>query len=211
MKRFLTTLFSLGLAIPFSVSAHTLEDIVPESYAAMQCMKLLHCTEGVTELSPETLEGESKELVVLMNGLGVQVYVSSPEYFVGGWRAAYYGDDNSVFVNATFAEDPVVLVRVLRHEGFHVAQDCMAGTLANSDLIQIYPALDIPKEYVQETIDRYGTDPFTVRIEREAVWSTNVPFQTVLALEVCSSETPMWEVYQPPSRSRSYLYINGYL
>ena len=85
----------------------------------------------------------------------------------------------------------------------------MGGGMHNSDIMPMLEATTIPDEIVQETFARYGFDPHTVRIEREAVWSMDMPWMTVDALEACNSDTPIWETYFPPKRTWSYLYWEG--
>ena len=85
----------------------------------------------------------------------------------------------------------------------------MGGGMPNSDIMPMLEATTIPDEVVQETFARYGFDPWTVRIEREAVWSMDNPWMTVDALEACNSDTPIWETYFPPKRTWSYLYWEG--
>ena len=40
--------------------------------------------------------------------------------------------------------DPAVLMQLMRHEGWHAAQDCMAGTIENSMIAIIKPEEDVP-------------------------------------------------------------------
>ena len=99
----------------------------------------------------------------------------------------------------------------MRHEGWHAAQDCMGGGIANSDLMSILDHNTIPSDIIEETISRYGVDPTVVRLEREAIWAMYEPWMTIEALEACNSDVPIWETYFPPKKTWSYLYWNGHL
>ena len=40
--------------------------------------------------------------------------------------------------------EPHVLMQLMRHEGWHAAQDCMAGTIENSMIAIIKPEEEVP-------------------------------------------------------------------
>jgi hypothetical protein len=201
-------LLLLALLIP-SASA---EESVFYTYEAMQCMKLRECTEGVRRLSSEDYEGEAKTIISNLDKMGVEVYNAIPQYFVDEYRAVYYSDRNSIFINERYTQKPERFLSMLRHEAWHAAQDCMAGGMHNSDILSILSHEVIPDEIVEETFSRYGfDDPEVFRIEREAVWAMYKPNMTVKALQACNSDTPMWETYFPPKRTWRWLYWNGHL
>ena len=153
---------------------------------------------------------EVNNILSNLDELEVKVYLAPNKQFPKEYRGLYYPDKNMIYLNSKYVNSDDVLLRILRHEGWHVAQDCMS-TMANSTLLNIIDHQIIPIEIKEETVERYGVDPYTVRIEREAVWAATVPGMTATALSVCNSEFPMWEEYSPPPRTRSWLYINGYL
>ena len=201
-------LLLLALLIP-SASA---EESVFYTYEAMQCMKLRECTEGVRRLSSEDYEGEAKTIISNLDKMGVEVYNAIPQYFVDEYRAVYYSDKNTIFINERYSQKPEKFLSFLRHEAWHAAQDCMAGGMHNSDILSILSHEVIPEYIMDETFSRYGyNDPEVIRIEREAVWSMYKPWMTVEALEACNSDIPMWETYFPPKRTWRYLYWNGYI
>ena len=49
---------------------------------------------------------------------------------------------------------PHVLMSVMRHEGWHAAQDCMAGTIDNSLIAIILPEESVPEMW-QEMVRRH--------------------------------------------------------
>ena len=201
-------LLLLALLIP-SASA---EESVFYTYEAMQCMKFRECTEGVRRLSSEDYEGEAKIIISNLDKMGVEVYNAIPQYFVDEYRAVYYSDKNTIFINERYTRKPERFLSMLRHEAWHAAQDCMAGGMHNSDILSILSHEIIPDEIIEETFSRYGlNDPEVIRIEREAVWAMYKPNMTVKALQACNSDTPMWETYFPPKRTWRWLYWNGHL
>ena len=210
MKKIIMTLLA-ATSIAAPTIAHTLEEDFFNTYTAMGCMKLLECDEGIYEVKPGDYSGEADRIIRELHAANVEVYEAIGEYFVDDYRAVYYSDVNRVYINLGFIEDDDHYLELLRHEGWHAAQDCYAGNIMNSDLIHMYEAYDIPGTFTEDALDRYGLDPFTIRVEREALWAGNTPNMTLNALKVCNSNQKMWEVYTPPERSKSWLYINGHL
>ena len=201
-------LLLLALLAPASLKA----DETFYTPAAMACMREERCTEGITKLSADNYSGEAKEILSNLDMMGVKVFKAIPQYFVEEYRGVYYSDDNNIFLNARYTRDHERFLKILRHEGWHAAQDCMAGGMHNSELLGIYSHEDIPEHIIEETFARYGYhDPETIRIEREAVWVMYEPWMTVEALTACNSDAPMWETYFPPKETWRWLYWNGHI
>ena len=229
MKKILSTLLvSISLCFPslahnISDESSFLEDHIDSpffSYDAMNCMRLGECTEGIYELSSDNKKDhffshyandEIKSILKNLNKMGVKVYEAIPEYFVNEYRAIYYSDKNIIFINMGYVDNDETLIKILRHEGWHAAQDCMAGSIVNSDLQSILHHSVIPDYIIEETFLLYGHDPTVVHIEREALWAMKIEGMTIEALEACNSDIPMWEKYFPPKRTWIYLQLNEYL
>ena len=207
MKRFLLTLVLL-LSSPVTANE------MPYTRKAMECMKERKCTSGVEEVSLKGQPKETKAILKNLEQMGVKVYNAKPTYFIDQYRAVYFPDKNSIYINTKYndVEGELSFLQILRHEAWHAAQDCMAGTISNSDMLSIFDHEVIPEHIIEETFARYGyDDPTVIRIEREAVWVMYEPNMTVKALEACNSDTPMWETYFPPKRTWRYLYWHSYL
>tara|TARA_R100000900_G_scaffold119948_1_gene94605 strand:+ start:10 stop:627 length:618 start_codon:yes stop_codon:yes gene_type:complete len=190
--------------------------IADESYytpRAMSCMKEQVCTVGVDELDASDYTGEANSIITNLDEMGVKVYNASPEYFIKNYRAVYFADKNAVYINKKYidGDGDLSFLEILRHEGWHAAQDCMGGGMNTGVLKSIFSHVVIPEEITQETFARYGFDPTVVRIEREAVWAMKVEGMTLKALKACNSNVPMWETYFPPKRTWQYLYWNGFI
>ena len=152
------------------------------TFGAMHCMKILECTKDVHEMTTENKTDEERKLIATLKLLNIKVYKAAPIYFTDTYRALYYPDTNSIFINARYWEDQLVL---LRHEAWHVAQDCKVG-LHNSDLVPIHHHEDVPIEFKKDAIKRYGTgDPFVHKIEREALWAGDTPWMSYKEISNC--------------------------
>ena len=103
---------------------------------------------------------------------------------------------------------PSVLMSVMRHEGWHAAQDCMAGTIDNSMIAIIKPEDEVPplwREMVERTYPKSA-----VPWEAEATWAGKTEGMTSNALAACA-DGEMWKIYPPTPLTRKYLVENGYI
>ena len=197
------------------------------SAAAMGCMMLRECTEDVKQLRMaedfETAERlqedewiEAKpEIQVLLDQLdkaGIGVYMGPGRYFMPRTRGVYKTDYNRLFLNRDYMTLPNTILKVLRHEAYHAAQDCMAGTLDNTFIAIIEPADKVPMLY-QELVDRTYTGMYAQAApwEKEAHWAAATPWMTADAMRACNSSTPMWEIYPPTPMTREWLVKEGFI
>jgi len=104
--------------------------------------------------------------------------------------------------------DPSVLMQVMRHEGWHAAQDCMAGTIDNSFIAIIKPEEEVPMLWRVMAERTYPES--AVPWEAEAQWAGRTEGMTMQALEACANGN-MWEVYPPTPMTGEWLQKNGYL
>ena len=191
------------------------------SMDAMGCMLLRECTKDVQRVEsiatiadtyPDTdysiIVDEFHDMLVSLNQIGVNVFLADEKYFPVGHRGVYHTVGNNFFLNKTYMRRPGVLMSVMRHEGWHVAQDCMAGTIKNNLIAIIKPEEDVPmlwREMVKRTYPKHA-QPW----EAEATWAGKTEGMTAKALEACSTGA-MWEVYEPTPLTRQYLEKEGYL
>jgi hypothetical protein len=188
---------------------------------AMGCMLLRECTKDVQQVfnitdianaHPDSDYGiivdEFHDMLASLNRVGVKVFLADEKYFPVGHRGVYHTVGNNFFLNKTHMRRPGVLMSVMRHEGWHVAQDCMAGTIENSLIAIIKPEEDVPmiwREMVERTYPKSA-----VPWEAEATWAGKTEGMTAKALEACATGA-MWEVYEPTPLTRQYLEEEGYL
>ncbi|AXQ70494.1 hypothetical protein HOU04_gp095 [Synechococcus phage S-T4] len=185
-------------------------------------MILQECTDGVDEVSslldissqygdPEKftiIAEEFNYMLVLLNYVGSKVYLADEKYFPPGHRGVYHTVSNNFYLNKAFMHRPSVLMAVMRHEGWHAAQDCMAGTINNSLIAIIKPEEEVPplwREMVERTYPKNA-----VPWEAEATWAGKTAGMTAHALEACATGK-MWEIYEPTPMTREWLEKNGYI
>ena len=86
-------------------------------------------------------------------------------------RGVYYTDANNgaMFMNEYRGRNVEAFLSVLRHEAWHAAQDCMAGTIDNSMVAIILDPAEIPDPVKMMTEVRYGLfAPRAIPWEQEA-------------------------------------------
>ena len=221
MKKFISALLGLSL-----VGAPILAqpDVKSNSLNAQGCMKLRECTndvERITSFSQLTdrygddwaspYKKELTTLITLMNKSGVEIYIAPDRYFVPNTRGLYYTDVNRLFLNNSHVRDEYVFTDVFRHEGWHAAQDCMAGTIENSFIAVIHNDEEVPQRFQLSAEVRYGMmQARAIPWEQEAIWAGNTPYMTQDALASCASDTPMWWDYKPTPKTAEWLTTEGY-
>ena len=87
---------------------------------------------------------EFNNMLVSLRQVGVGVFLADSKYFPIGHRGVYHTVGNNFFLNRAHMDRPNILMQVMRHEGWHAAQDCMAGTIDNSLIAIIKPEEDVP-------------------------------------------------------------------
>lgn len=103
---------------------------------------------------------------------------------------------------------PGVMMSVMRHEGWHAAQDCMAGTIKNSLIAIILPEENVPM--IWRTLAERTYPSSAVPWEAEAGWAGRTEGMTQKALSACASGQ-MWLEYEPTPLTRQWLTENGYI
>jgi len=189
---------------------------------AMGCMLLRECTDGVKEVFslldisseyPNTDEftfvaNEFNNMLSSLNQVGVKVFLADDKYFPVNHRGVYHTVGNNFFLNRTHMDRPGVLMQVMRHEGWHAAQDCMAGSIKNSLIAIIKPEEEVPMIWRVMAERSYPAN--AVPWEAEAGWAGRTEGMTMKALQACAAGE-MWKIYEPTPMTREWLVENGYL
>ena len=194
------------------------------TYDSLGCMLLKECTEGVVEVvslldissqysntmdfTPVAIEFNN--ILDSLNTIGVKVYLADSKYFPPNNRGVYHTVGNNFFLNKDYMGNPGVLMSVMRHEGWHAAQDCMAGTIDNSLVAIIKPEEDVP--VLWRVLAERTYPSAAVPWEAEAGWAGRTAGMTERALEACA-RGKMWEDpdYPPTPKTREWLVENGYI
>ena len=191
------------------------------SMDAMGCMLLRECTDGVQRIEnistiadvyPDTdfdfVANEFHTMLSAFEQIGVGVFLADSKYFPIGHRGVYHTVSNNFFLNKRYMDRAGTLMSVVRHEGWHAAQDCMAGTIKNSMIAIIKSEEEVPmiwKEMVKRTYPAHA-QPW----EAEATWAGKTEGMTMKALQSCAAGT-MWTDYEPTPMTREWLVENGFL
>jgi len=189
---------------------------------SMGCMLVRDCTDGVKEVNSivdisgeydnwidfASITDEFDRMLSALNKVGVKVFLAPEKYFPPKHRGVYHTVSNNFFLNKEWMGSPRILMSVMRHEGWHAAQDCMAGTIDNNMIAIIKPEEEVPMLY-QIMVER--TYPKSAwPWEKEASWAGRTEGMTMKALEACAAG-PMWEVYEPTPLTRKYLVKEGFI
>ena len=217
----------MSLLVAASMSAPALADDSKitkgfNTMDSMGCMLLQECTDGIEEVFslldvssqyPNTddfypVADEFNRMLVALNQVGVKVFLADSKYFPAMHRGVYHTVGNNFFLNKKFMDSPATLMMVMRHEGWHAAQDCMAGTIKNSMIAIIKPEDEVPMIWRVMAERTYPES--AVPWEAEAGWAGRTEKMTMEALQSCARGT-MWTDYEPTPMTREWLVKNGYL
>ena len=222
MKKIIMALMAACLAAPAMADPIGKDDYYTSH--SMGCMLLQECTDDVKEVhslldvssnydNPESFTSVAQEfnhMLASLSEVGVGVYLADEKYFPVGNRGVYHTVSNNFYLNKTFMGRPHVLMSVMRHEGWHAAQDCMAGTIDNSLIAIILPEESVPEMWQEMTRRTYALQPGAIPWEKEAMWAGKTEHMTMNALNACAAGQ-MWKEYEPTPLTRKYLVENGYL
>ena len=221
MKKFLMAVAAALVVLP----AHSgpLKDNQFYTMHSMGCMLLRECTEDVEQVFSvndvsnyhsnsdySVIADEFHGMLVALDQVGVKVFLADEKYFPVGHRGVYHTVSNNFFLNKTFMKRPNVLMSVMRHEGWHAAQDCMAGTIDNSLIAIIKSEEEVTIIWQDIASNTYASQPSAIPWEKEAFWAGKTEGMTQAALESCARGT-MWSDYEPTPKTREWLVENNYL
>ena len=221
MKKIIASLLA-SAALTTPVFADPLKDSEYFTMHSMGCMLLQECTDEVKEITSildvssqysnteqfYSVANEFNNMLSSLNVIGVKVFLADQKYFPVSHRGVYHTVGNNFFLNKAFMGRPSVLMSVMRHEGWHAAQDCMAGTIDNSLIAIIKPEDEVPMLWREMVESAYPESAWPW--EKEATWAGKTEGMTVNALAACADGN-MWEVYEPTPLTRKYLVDFGYI
>ena len=206
---------SPAIADPETRGAHTAD--------AKGCMMMLECTNGVTRINstsdlvalyPEEnwseLKPEIDAILAHLDDIGIPTYVGDEYYFARNERALYDTALNRMFISGRAADKPWSFMSSFRHEGWHAAQDCMAGGINNRYLGVIYGSEGTPGMYTAMAERLYPSN--IVEWEAEAKWAGGEVSMTRDALRACAeTDQKPWTVMDPTPMTREWLSDNGHI
>ena len=210
-----------GMTIPVIAG----EDKITKGYNSMDsmgCMLVRECKNDVNEVHSlldissqydnteefTSIAHEFNAMLMAMNQVGIKVFLADQRYFPIMHRGVYHTVSNNVYLNKRYMDEPHVLMQLMRHEGWHAAQDCMAGTIENSMIAIIKPEEDVPMIWRVMAERTYPAS--AVPWEAEAQWAGRTQNMTMKALQACARGS-MWTEYEPTPLTRQWLTENGYI
>jgi len=213
-----------GLAHGMSVPVNAEEQKLKKGFYSMDsmgCMLVRECTKDVRRIKSindirkefpnsnfDAIADEFDSMLVSLDKIGVMVFLGAEKYFPVGHRGVYHTVSNNFYLNERFMHRPHVLMTVMRHEGWHAAQDCMAGTIDNSMIAIIKPEEDVPKLWREIVEESYPSS--AVPWEAEAKWAGKTEGMTAKALKSCAAGT-MWTDYKPTPLTEKWLREEGFI
>ena len=225
MKKIIAVL-GISLSMTLSVSAEKLIPTQPtvkaHSLAAMGCMILRECTEGIELLTASYPAFKEKdfdlfreEIVNILNALekvNVPIYIAPTRYFTPRTIGLYKPDYNRLFINEELLKDPREVLGTLRHEGWHVVQDCMAGGIKTSFMAQVHQDSEIPAWVMKTTRLNYESmmQSRAVPWEADANTAEEKPNATSIHLEMCA-KGPLWDQIRPTPMTMEWLIGCGWM
>ena len=218
------TIFAILAAAAMATPALADDSKITKGYHsmdAMGCMLLRECTDGVDKIEsiatvadeyPDTdfdfVADEFNAMLVALEQVGVGVFLADSKYFPHTHRGVYHTVSNNFFLNRKFMGSTNYLMQVMRHEGWHAAQDCMAGSIKNSLIAIIKPEEEVPM--IWRVMAERTYPEHAVPWEAEAGWAGRTEKMTMEALQSCARGT-MWSDYEPTPLTRKWLIENGHL
>ena len=201
------------------------EDKITKGYNsmdAMGCMLVRECKNDVEEVHSlldissqydnteefTSVAHEFNTMLMSMNQVGIKVFLADQRYFPIMHRGVYHTVSNNVYLNRRYMNEPHILMQLMRHEGWHAAQDCMAGTINNSMIAIIKPEEDVPM--IWRVLAERTYPASAVPWEAEAQWAGRTAGMTQEALQACAAGE-MWKVYEPTPMTREWLVENNYI
>ena len=217
-------IMGLLAAASFSIPALADDSKITKGYNTMDsmgCMLLRECTDGVDKIKsitiiadqyPDTnfdlVADEFNAMLIAFEQIGVGVFLADSKYFPVSHRGVYHTVSNNFFLNKKYMDSTNYLMQVMRHEGWHAAQDCMAGSIKNSMIAIIKPEEEVPmiwRVMAERTYPKHA-----VPWEAEAGWAGRTEDMTMKALQACAAGE-MWKVYEPTPLTRKWLVEEGFI
>ena len=221
MNKILTALIAGLLVAPAALADPEIKEWnTPHS---MGCMLLRECTDKTWRVRStadiekqlvysvyDDVREETDAILAELEKMGVEVYLADGRYFTHNVAGTYHAGENKFFLNNRWVDDQFSLIKTLRHEAWHAAQDAMAGTIENTYLAVIEDDAKIPPEYKLLVEVSY---PSNVRPwEQEAKWAGATPNMTLEVLQVINrTNNRPWLEIEPTPLTRLWLERNGYL
>tara|TARA_R100000234_G_scaffold7623_1_gene4921 strand:- start:98 stop:781 length:684 start_codon:yes stop_codon:yes gene_type:complete len=199
MKKFILLLiYTLTICSPIGAREQkNFNEIINSNSYTLKCMAYRKCKDGVKPINdisdiassyPDSnfniVADEFNRMLTSLKTIGVKVFLGDERYFPPLYRAVYSTKKNNIYLNEAYMSNSGSLIRSMRHEGWHVAQDCKDG-MKNKTMKTIISEKYIPKSYHKSVEKIYADRPDEIEIEKGAYWAGFTVGMTEAALESC--------------------------
>ena len=199
MRKFILSLFAVT-SIVAPVNSESFNSIINTESNTLNCMTSRRCRDGVKSINDisdiassypnsnfDIVADEFNRMLATLKRIGIEVFLGDEKYFPEIYRGVYSTSRNTFYLNKGYMDTPKSLIRTMRHEGWHAAQDCKAG-IDNMRLELIVSEHLVPKSYRNFVEEIYHDEPDQIPFESEAYFVAYRKDLTQLALEICALE-----------------------
>ena len=210
----------IGLSVAMPVFASSDPEVKKHTHNALGCAILLECKNGVEKVTVDYKFGdkqtehleEIKRIVKALNDLNVEFYIADEFYFPHNTNGIYKPKYNRLLIRKDLLQDSKEFINTLRHEGWHVVQDAMAGGVENAFIAQVHHDKEIPETLKLRTQLVYGAAGQTSGMDWEV--DANVAElqagKTAKYLEM-AAVAPLWKQVEPTPMTKEWLIGCGYM
>lgn len=199
MRKFILSLFAVT-SIVAPVNSESFNSIINTESNTLNCMTSRRCRDGVKSINDisdiassypnsnfDIVADEFNRMLATLKRIGIEVFLGDEKDFPEIYRGVYSTSRNTFYLNKGYMDTPKSLIRTMRHEGWHAAQDCKAG-IDNMRLELIVSEHLVPKSYRNFVEEMYHDEPDQIPFESEAYFVAYRKDLTQLALEICALE-----------------------
>ena len=199
MRKFILSLIAVTSIIA-PVNSESFNKIINDKSDTLNCMASRRCRDGVKSINDisdiassypdsnfDIVADEFNRMLATLKRIGIKVFLGDEKYFPEVYRGVYSTSRNTFYLNKGYMDAPKSLIRTMRHEGWHAAQDCKAG-IDNMRLELIVSEHLVPKSYRNLVEKIYHDEPDQIPFESEAYFAAYRKDLTQLALDVCALE-----------------------
>ena len=117
----------------------------------------------------DSIADEFNQLINNLKRFKVKVFLADKKYFPKKYIGIYNSKNNNIYLNKKYMHSDLQLIRTLRHESWHVAQDCKTGLRSGS------LGMVLDQKYIPKVVD----------YERGAIIASRNKGMAEAALESC--------------------------
>ena len=196
MKKYILSLIAVTSIIA-PVNSESFNKIINSQSYTIECMASRRCKDGVKSINDisdiassypdsnfDIVADEFNRMLATLKRIGIKVFLGDEKYFPITYRGVYSTKRNTFYLNKRHMDNSKSLIRTMRHEGWHAAQDCKAG-INNMRLELLVSEYLIPEYYHDLAEEIYHDEPDQIPFETEAYFAAYRKDLTQLALESC--------------------------